>query len=68
MSDVELAQNAVVKWLLARAAHAKALGDVSRLGREMGIAFTEMLHLMARVDGDVALSVDALKLSAKEPR
>lgn len=68
MTDEQIAQKAVAKWLLAKAAHAKAVGEVSRLGREMGERFSEMMFAMANVDRDVEQAVDALKLAAKDSR
>lgn len=59
---------ALRKFLLARAAHATAVAEVSRLGREMGIAFNELVAAAAVADPDVAAVVDALKKSAKETR
>ena len=58
--------DALRKYLLVRAAHSAAVAEASRLGREMGIAFNELLASYAPTDPEVAAVVGALKKSAKE--
>lgn len=69
MNDQEkAAAQAVQTWLLAKSKHAKAMGEVSRLGREMGEAFNKMLVAVSAADPLVSAEVDILKLAAKGDR